>query len=126
MSLLRRAEEALELTLEDKKLFGKDIIVTDPAGQTATVSGQVGDIYLLYDNDAGQVSNRTVHISLRISTLSANNFSIPKEISDESQNPWIFEFADISGQSRKFTVAESRPDRTLGIVTIILELLKDE
>lgn len=127
MSLRIRAEQDLSRILEDSEGFGRSVIITDSEDTTAVLTGQTGDIHLLFDPETGiPVNNRTVHLSLRISSLQAAGLGLPRAVSSEDENPWIFQFEDISGINRKFTVSESRPDRTLGIVTVILELLKDE
>lgn len=127
MNLREIAEQDLALTLEDSENgFGLPSTVTDTAGNTAGISVQSGDVHVLYDPDTDvKVSNRTAHISIRISSLTAAGLEIPKAQPDQSKNPYTFEFADSNGVSRKFIVSESRPDRTLGIITVILELIKE-
>ena len=126
MNLREVAEQDLVMTLEDSEMgFGMDCDITNPAGTTETFQVQSGDVHLLLDLDNdSSVSVRTAHVAVRISTLTAKGFGIPKRGPDENKNPWIFEFADANGIKRKFTVVEARPDRSLGIVTIILELIK--
>lgn len=127
MNLRVRAEQDLSRVLEDSKAFGCSVTVTNPENVTATLTGQTGDIHLLFDPETGiPISNRTIHLSLRISSLQAAGLGIPRAVLSEDENPWSFQFEDVNQISRKFTVSESRPDRTLGIVTVILELLKDE
>ena len=127
MNLRGIAELDLKMTLEDDiQGFGVPITVTDPAGTVGNLKGQSGDVHLLFDPDTGiSISNRTAHISLRISSLMAEGLGIPQAQSDQSADPWLFEFADVNGNVRKFTVEESRPDRSLGMVTVILGLITD-
>lgn len=127
MNLREIAELDLKMTLEDDiQGFGIPATVTDPAGTIGNLKVQAGDVHLLFDPDTGiSISNRTAHISIRISSLTAEGLGIPQAQSDQSLDPWLFEFADANGNVRKFTVEESRPDRTLGLVTIILGLITD-
>ena len=57
--------------------------------------------------------------------MTAAGLGIPSPQPDQNLNPWSVEFPDAVGLVRKFTVSKSEPDRTLGIVTVILELLED-
>lgn len=127
MNIRELAQLDLEMTLEDDvNGFGWDIIITDPSGKTDTLQGQAGDIGLQIDPDTGQaVSGRQAHCALRLSTLEAAGFDIPVKISDKTQKVWKFEFNDINGKQWTYTVAESMPDRTLGLVNIMLGAYKD-
>ncbi len=127
MNLRQQAEADLKLTLEDKDFgFAFEATVTNPAGVSAVLNIQSGDVYLLFEPESGiLVANRTAHASMRISSLTAAGLGLPRAEPDESKNPWIIEFPDSNDVLRKFTVVESRPDRTLGIVTIILQLIKN-
>jgi len=126
MNLREIAERDLGQSLEDAdKGFAIPATITNPAGTSAELKVQSGDIHLLLDTEDSRVNNRIAHIAIRISSLTAAALDIPRAVPDESANPWIFEFADISGNIRKFTVAESMPDKTLGLVTVILELITD-
>jgi hypothetical protein len=127
MNIREMAEQDLALTLEDAENgFGNEITITDPSGLSEILSGQTGDIHLVYDSEAdAKVNNRIIHISIRISSLTALGFEIPRSQPDQSSNPWLFEFSDINGNSGKFTVSDSMPDKALGIVTIILEVIKE-
>lgn len=126
MNLRDQAERDLALTLEDTKGFGIDVDVTDPAGTTATLKGQTGDANLLQAIDINSdINNRTPHISLRISSVIAAGLELPRIEPDTDSNPFIVEFSDPNGIIRKYTVAEPKFDHTLGVVTVLLELLKD-
>jgi hypothetical protein len=127
MNLREIAEKDLELTLEDDiHGFGVPATITDPSGTIGVLKVQAGDVHLLFDPDTDiPINNRRIHISIRISSLTKAGLDIPQAQPDESVNPWVFEFADVNRIIRKCTVTESRPNRTLGIVTIILELIVD-
>ena len=126
MNLRDQAERDLAITLEDAEYgYGIEAIVTNPAGDSATLNIQSGDINLLLDTDTGvSVSNREAHAAVRIKSLTEAGLGIPRAKPKQNENPWISEFSDPNGNIRKFTVAESRPDRTLGLITVVLELLK--
>lgn len=120
------AEKDLGITLEDAENgFGMPATVTDPAGNVASLNVQSGDVHLLYDSGTdAKINNRTAHISMRISSLEAAGLAIPRAQPNQNLNPWRFEFADATGKIRKFMVSDVMPDRTLGVVTVIIEFIK--
>lgn len=124
MSLRQLAETDLGLILEDSSTgFGWSIIVTDPAGTSRTLTGFSDDIAQIIDPDTGQaVSGRLASVALRTSSLIAAGLTLPRGIADSGSKPWVIEFDDINGSAYKFKVAQSNPDRALGLVTCLLEL----
>lgn len=124
MSLRADAERDLAFILEDDVRGGAwPITVTNPAGLSAPLKGFSNDISQLIDPDTGQaVSGRLASVSLRISSLIAAGFtSLPEHIADDDVKPWLIAFDDINGNSYTFKVAESNPDRAIGIVTVLLQ-----
>jgi hypothetical protein len=124
MGLRLIAETDLEHILEDSVYgFGYDITVTDPNLTTADLIGYSNDIAQLIDPDTGQaVSGRLATVVLRISSLTSKGLGLPENIADTAQKPWVIEFNDINGNPFKFKVSQSNPDRTIGVVSCILEL----
>lgn len=124
MSLRQLAETDLGLILEDSSTgFGWSITVTDPAGTSRTLTGFSDDIAQIIDPDTGQaVSGRLASVALRTSSLIAAGLTLPRGIADSGSKPWVIEFDDINGSAYKFKVAQSNPDRALGLVTCLLEL----
>lgn len=127
MGLRETMESDLGVILEDD-VYGPAwlITVTDPAGNTPPAfKGYSNDISQLIDPDTGQaVSGRLASITLRISSLTTAGLGLPVGISNAVGKPWIVQFDDINGNPFKFKVSQSNPDRTLGIVTCLLELYK--
>ena len=124
MGLREIAEQDLAVILEDSVFgFGFNISVTDPAGlNVPNLTGYSNDIAQLIDPDTGQaVSGRLASCALRISSLTAAGLALPQGIADASSKPWIVAFDDINGNPFVFKVADSNPDRTIGMVTCILE-----
>ena len=124
MSLRQLAESDLGLILEDGATgFGWPITVTDPSGTVLPLTGFSDDIAQIIDPDTGQaVSGRLASVALRISSILAAGLTLPRGIADAGIKPWIIEFNDINGNAFKFKVAQSNPDRALGLVTLLLEL----
>ena len=127
MTNLRTLAEAdLATVLEDDAGgFGWPIKITDPEGNEGNLKGSAGDIGRLIDPDTGTaLSGRFAGFTLRISSLTTAGLGLPKGISDETKRPWLIEFDDVNGSPHTFKVVESDPDRTLGVVTCILEWWK--
>lgn len=124
MSIRQLAESDLGLILEDGATgFGWPITVTDPSGTVRPLTGFSDDIAQIIDPDTGQaVSGRLASVALRISSILAAGLTLPRGIADAGIKPWVIEFDDINGNAFKFKVAQSNPDRALGLVTLLLEL----
>ncbi len=124
MGLREIAQIDLGIILEDDITgFGWSITVTDPSGTVGNLKGSSTDIAQIIDPDTGQaVSGRLASVALRISSLTAQGLALPVGISDDALKPWIIEFDDINGNAYKFKVVQSNPDRTIGLVTLLLEL----
>ncbi len=124
MNLRQIAEQDLGAILEDGAMgFGWPIQVTDPSGLSLPFTGFSDDISQIIDPDTGTaVSGRLISVALRISSLTAVGLALPVGIADSASKPWVIAFDDISGNPFTFKVAQSNPDRTLGLVTCLLEL----
>lgn len=126
MSIRKLAEADLALIIENESDFGWPIAVTNPDGDKQDFIGLAGDISQIIDPDTGDpVSGRFVQVSLRISTLLAAGFEIPINIIDSASKPWLVEFETINGELLIWKVSASEPDRTLGLVKLILELYRE-
>lgn len=123
MSLRAQAEADLNFILEDLAGgFGWSVTITDPAGNSATLTGQAVDISQLIDADTGTpVGGRQASVALRISSLTAAGLALPEHISNNAGRPWLVDVTDVNGNAYNFMVSESRPDRMLGLVVCMLE-----
>jgi hypothetical protein len=125
MSLRRTAKTDLNTILNDSTTgFGWPITVTSPKGIRKPLTGFSDDIAQLIDPDTGQaVSGRLISAALTIADIMAvfSTEGLPKGIEDKTSKPWIVEFDDLDGNSYKFKVAKSNPDRMLGLLTMMLE-----
>lgn len=130
MGLREVAERDLGRIVEDRRGgFGWEIVLTAPDGFASPepLTGLSQDIAQVIDPDTGQaVSGRLASASLRISTvLAAGYTTLPRGIADSQVKPWRVSFLDINGAGPyEFKVVESNPDRTTGMVVLILEAYK--
>ncbi len=126
MGLREQAERDLGAIIEDRALWGWDIVLMAPDGHSAELTGLSTDISLAIDPETGElVSGRTASVALRISSLRLKGFAEnPKGISDSKSKPWVVGFKDINGTPCLFKVFKSNPDRAIGAITLILEAYK--
>ena len=130
MGLRDIAEEDLALTLEDDvDGFGFPFTLVAPDGQEENFTGQTGDIAQIVDPETGiVVSGRRAHVAVRISSFETafggGPSAYPVGIADKTIKPWLVIWNDIRGHAYTFKVSKSNPDRTLGIITLILEAYK--
>ena len=86
--------------------------------RVAPLKGFSNDIAQIIDPDTGEaVGGRFASVAIRIGNLAAKGLGIPKGITNNKQKPWVVKVADINGNNYTFKVAQSNPDRTIGIVT---------
>ena len=126
MSLWDVAERDLADTLEDTAQgFGKTIRLQPPGDPAAAedLSGQAIDVAQTQDPETGiMIAGRTASVVLRIRTILAHFDSIPVGVSDPNSEPWLVTVADSEGTDITYKVASSLRDRSLGTVTLELEL----
>lgn len=105
--------------------FGYSIIVTDPSGVQTPFTGYSNDISQLIDPDTGvAVSGRVASVAINIRDLTEQGLSLPKSIADKTSKPWLITFDDINGNPQTFKVAQSNPDRAIGMLVCVLEFYK--
>lgn len=125
MGLRELAEADLGRIIEDRDGgFGWDMTITDPAGVSYSLVGSSTDISRAIDPETGQaVTGRFASVSIRIQTLLlAGATSLPRGVADKASKPWLVAFADINGVAGLFKVQSSAPDRTLGLLSLDLEV----
>ena len=106
--------------------FGWPISITNPAGTTESFTGFGNDIAALIDPETGQsFSGRLASIAVNTLDLYNKGFVLPRNINKETEKPWLVEFDDIDGNTYKFKVQASNPDRGLGMIILLLETYKD-
>lgn len=119
MNFREIAEQDLAITLEDNQYgFGWPINVTDPDGLNKDLFGQQNNVAFKIDPDTGTpVSGLIVEVSLRTKSIFDAGFSaIPEPQPDTTKKPWIFQFDDINGNSGTFTIKETNPDKSIGLI----------
>jgi len=115
MSLILRNEEFLERSLEDIGAFGWSFTLTNPLGESQTITGQARHINMLIDMDTGaDVQQEQASVVVRLSTITIG----------EPQKDWLITVTDTAGNSYDCYVTEAIPDRTFGTVVLKLGLLE--
>ena len=123
MSLVDLAASDFESIARNTNEWGRSIILQNPSGETVKITGITGDISEVVDPDTGQlVQGRRVHIRIPLSDLTVAGFQIPENIPDTGEKPWLVRFFDTQKVEYLFRVVQPLPDRTLGSITLILEV----
>lgn len=117
------AADLAEIFADSDTGMGWSMSVVDPAGTIQTVKGRSTDIGHTIDSETGEIiSGRTASVSFSIASLLAAGFtSLPVGIADASGKPWRVDFDDINGNTHRFKVQQTFPDRALGVVVCVLE-----
>lgn len=99
-----------------------DCTITPPDGVSEPFTCRMSDTAQTIEPGTNQViSGRQVVISVCLSDLVDVGFESIRGIAKETEKPWIVEFDNAIGDSGKFKVSESAPDRSLAMVTLNLE-----
>lgn len=116
MSLIQRAEEFLERSLEDTEAFGWAFTITNPLGQSQDLTGQARHINLMIDMDTGtDVQQEQASVTARLSTMTIG----------EPEKDWLVDVKDTNGNEYHCYVVTAIPDRTMGIIVLKLGLVED-
>lgn len=122
MDLHQLAEADLAFTLEGD---GQTVTLTNPEGVSAQLKAISNDISLIIDPDTGvPVSGRNANVAFRVSSLRAVGFELPKGIEDGATVPWLVQYVTVIGDTITTKVMASNPDRSIGLITLRLELVQ--
>ncbi len=111
--------------IEDTDLgFGVPIKVTNPDGVPDDLTGISNDVGLIFDPDTGvSVAGGQIEVTLSMESLKIV-VGIPEVDADETEKPWLVEFADSSGINHTFRIATTMPDHSLGLILCLCERYK--
>ena len=115
MSLILRNEEFLERSLEDTDAFGWSFRLTNPLGESQSLSGQARHINMLIDMETGaDVQQEQASVVARLSTITIG----------EPKKNWLVKVTDTAGNEYDCCVVLAIPDRTMGLIILKLGLLE--
>lgn len=124
MSLRDLAAQDLAAIMQDKVTgFGWDIVLSTPLGVKLPFVGFSTDIAQAVDPETGTlISGRLASVAVPMTALYAAGLTdLPRALPDSNARPWLVSFADVDGLPYKFKVAETRPDRAIGSLVMLLE-----
>lgn len=108
--------------------FAWEIVLTAPDGFASLdpLMGFSQDVMQTIDPETGLlVTGRLASVSIPIKSITESGyFGLPRGIADTAGHPWRVTFNDLSGAAHTFKVFESKPDRTLGNIVLLLEAYK--
>ena len=123
VGLRQLANSDLQGIVKDSYGFAWPCTITSPAGTQVDFDCRSNDIGLTFDPGTGTaVSGRQASVAVLTSDLHNASFQTIKGQNDPAEKPWIVEFDDIDGNSGKFKVMHTFPDRTIGMMVMILEV----
>lgn len=123
MSLRVIAADDFERIVTNTREFAWPITLIDPAGAETPLHGFSQDVHMMIDPGTGDiVSGRRATVALPMRQLDAEN--LPTEQGEG--DPWLVTFADILGETRTFQVIESKPDRVIGSLVLVLGGWQDD
>jgi hypothetical protein len=97
------------------------VVVTNPAGASSPFAGLTNNIAEVIDTDTGMtLSGRSASVAIPISDL-VDSLGFPEAVAETTRKPWVVVYEDTEGNSYTFKVVEVLPDRTVDLVTCILE-----
>ncbi len=115
MSLILRNEEFLERSLEDTDAFGWTFTLTNPLGESQTITGQARHINMLIDMETGaDVQQEQASVVARLSTITIG----------EPKKNWLVKVTDTVGNEYDCYIVLAIPDRTMGLIVLKLGLLE--
>jgi hypothetical protein len=115
------AADAIEI-INDTIDGGDEIFITSPTGVSETFRALTNDIAISIDPETGlTVSGRQCSAVVATADLAAVGFDGITGVADADAKPWVVLATDVNGVQGTFKVAETRPDNTIGLLTLILE-----
>lgn len=123
MGLRQEIRRHAHLILTDVKHgFAWPLVVTDPDGTSARLSGFSTDIADLIDPETGMgVSGRQAEVTISMQSLKCVGMEHPTYIASGEGKPWTIKFDDSEGSPWTFKVMRAAPDRMTGVVLCYLE-----
>lgn len=123
MSLRVIAADDFERIVTNTREFAWPITLIDPVGVETPLQGFSQDVHMMIDPGTGDiVSGRRATVALPMRQLDAEN--LPTEQGEG--DPWLVTFNDILGSARTFQVIESKPDRVIGNLVLVLGGWQDD
>jgi len=115
MSLILRNKEFLKRSLEDTDAFGWPFTLTNPLGESQTITGQARHINMLIDMETGaDVQQEQLSVVAVLSTITIG----------EPKKNWLVKVTDTAGNEYDCYVVLATPDRTFDTITLKLGLLE--
>jgi hypothetical protein len=100
--------------------FGTPILFESPFGITATIAGTRTKHHLGFNSEGLAVNTKTASITVSEYALNAANYQYRTPAGEISFKNHKVSFADSSGTTHAYMIAEQFPDKTLGLIVCIL------
>ena len=102
--------------------FGTSITFTAPApgGEVAVVTGLATKHHISIDTEGNPANSKNVHVSVSEQLLVDAAYPIRNGDGEVAMIDHEVSFVDSTGASKKYSVQETFPDETVGMITCIL------
>lgn len=122
MGLLDTAHDDMVEFVNDPDTGGEPISITSPDGVEEDFLALTNDIHFSIDPETGMtVAGRQCTAAVAIFDLEAVSFGGIEAVPDKTSRPWVVQATDVNGRVGTFKVSETHPDRSAGLMTLILE-----
>ena len=116
MGLRELARRDALKTIEGKQAGNTVFTIDDLSGHSWEITGFVGDIGYSFDTDGNKIAGRTVCASFLQSRVKINGKIVTPAPG------WKLTYKDLDGNEQKSRITFAEPDRTIGIVRVVVNL----
>ena len=126
MNLYEQANKDIQNITTNQNEWGVTIILTEPKGQTVTVTGIHCKHHLGVDTDGNLISSKTAHVTISENAiLQANPYFPVRDLSSEVDfKNYQVVVKDSTEVLKKYMMQKWMPDETIGLITCVLEDLE--
>lgn len=119
MSLNRAIEDARRIITDGG--FNVTITLTSPLSVDYTVQGVASRRHLEYDQEGYSINSTLIHATLVEAELIAQGIEVRNERGEVSLGKWLLTYTDATNTERTYSIIQTRPSETLGLIVCILQ-----
>jgi len=118
--LIEKAKNDWQRFTSDPSGAGVDITFEAPTAEIAEITGLATKHHIGLDTEGNPINTKNVHVSVSEQLLVDEGY--PVRVNDEvSILNHIVSYKDSTGITKVYTIRETFPDETIGVITCILD-----